>query len=225
MSQLSADKVIEDIDFIKKIILAPKDKAFISVKSLETHIRLNFISLFGVLCLVLWETTTGVITNDLLASQSNPILQRDGLWNVGLFLIGIVVAYLWLIGKKAKTENQTLHTFASNHFIYYRNFSILADLTLKFSIFALIILSEHPEWIAGLLLMYTGDLIVHGRHFYLPLLQSYCSGIICFITGISMLVMGAPHMIVPLIFFGSVNILSLFNLRALKQKMTQGEDA
>lgn len=215
-------KAIADIEFLKKTILNTSEQSPISAISIDTHVMLNIISFILAGSALLIDIFTGSITSDILASKNQPDLQIDGLVNIALFLIASLIGSYALIRGRAKKEHSPPHVFATHHFTYYRNFSILADIFIKFSLFAMIILAGKPEWISAILILFTGDLVIHGRHFYFPLHASMVLGAVCFITAAFIAIMNIPSLSIALGLFTTINLASLLNLGRMRYKIIKG---
>jgi len=219
---ISTQQAISDIEFLKKAISNSQNENHINPISIDTHLILNGIS-FGLAASALaFEISGGGITTDILASKTLPDLQVTGLLNVAIFLISIIIGVYAILKSRAKKEKSTLKEFASHNFIYYKNFSILADVLIKFLMFSLIILAGKPEWIAAILVLFTGDLVIHGRHFYLPLLHSFVTSALCFGIAVLMLCYSIPNIGISLGIFTFINGMSLFNILRIRNKYMRG---
>lgn len=219
---VSQQKVIAEIAFLKKTLLSTKDDNGVNAASIETHLILNGTSFGLVVLLLLTEWMTGGgITQDLLNSKTQPDLQIVGLLNVGVLLIALVIGFYIFVRLRSQGEGEPLHGFATRHFVYYRNFSILADLFVKFLVFSLIILAGKPEWIAAILVLFTADTAIHGRHFFLPLLQSTLVGIITFTAALGMLFLDVSDVRPAFFSFLAINALSLINLLRARREMIE----
>lgn len=221
---LKTQQILEDIEYLKKTLLSSGNKEGVHVETIDTHFILNILSLvvMGFLCML--ETLSHVITLDLLASKDLPSLQSVGLFNTATFLVTMIVGYIAVIYTSAKKGKTSAHKFASDHFVYYKNFAICWDIFLKFCIFSMVVLAGKPEWIAGLLVIFTGDMIVHGRHFYLPLKQSAIAGALSFATGLALLVLGISDINAFFTTFIVINLWSLMNIIALRRKITKEQE-
>lgn len=216
---ITQQKAIADIEFLKNTLLKSKEESPVSVVSIDTHFILNVSSfvLAGILMLV--DGLGGSITNDILASKTQPGLQIAGLINVAIFLVAVIIASYALVLARAKEENVSLHEFASRDFTYYRKFLIFSDIFIKFFLFSMIILAGQPEWIAAILVIFTADIIIQGRHFYLPLAQSSMMGCICLMIAPAMIFFHASNVSIAFAVFLMVNVISLINLSLLRRKM------
>lgn len=219
---LTQQKAIADIAFLKKTLLSTKDDSGVNAASIDTHLILNGVSFGLVVLLLLTEWVTGGgITQDVLNSRTQPDLQIMGLVDVGVLLIALVISFYTFVHLRSQKEDEHPHHFASRHFVYYRNFSILADLLVKFLMFSLIILAGKPEWIAAILVIFIGDTVIHGRHFYLPLLQSTLVGILTFAAALGMLFGGVSDISTAFFIYFAVNTISLINLLRARHKMIE----
>ena len=79
------------------------------------------------------------------------------------------------------------------------------------------------EWIAPMLALFTGDYLIQGRFFNLPLKLSLFLGIACVLVAAGMYLKGIIFVFWPLLLFVAVNLISLALL--VRSRMKDEEPA
>ena len=171
MKDQTVQQAIRDVQLIKKALgfAAQPNSQEIAKAQAAISMAATILAL-AVLIVELLTDEFGTVL--LLASRDIVTLRTQGILEVGTFLLVISLLFHYLLKGSAKRKDEPLETFVSERFSYLRNFSLAADLTVKFAIFALIILARQPQLIAPMLLVFTSDYLFQGRFFQLPFLLS-----------------------------------------------------
>lgn len=132
-----------------------------------------------------------------------------GTLEIALCLPFLVAAAYFIAWRSAKHTDRTLPEFLQRNFTYLRNLNFLSDLFVKFVVLALALLSNHGEWMPALLLLFTGDYLLQGRFFTLPLPVALLTGPLCFAGAGAMYLNGSMQMWIPFAVFCTLNAMSL----------------
>ena len=139
----------------------------------------------------------------MLGGQS-PELRLVGIGIIASILAGLVILLYFVIWRAARHSGEEFNSYVVRNFRYARLLSYLSDLMMKFGAVALVMLAGHPEWIAPLLLAFTGDYLVQGRLFTLPTRMAVILGAICIGAGFFQFIAGLEQLLVPLIVFSVI---------------------
>ncbi len=219
---ITTQKALSDIEVLKKN-LATRETPALGIESLDTHLMLNVGTLAICLLLAVFETMSGMATSDLMASTTNPDLQIEGTLNILVILSLMVLMGYAVVFYGAARQKKTVDVFTSRYFKYFRNASALSDIFVKFCCFAFVVLAGKPEWIAPLLLLFTGDVILQGRYFILSTLTSVAFALACFITAFAMFIEGYVSVGIPLWGFALINAVSLCNILRYRKNLGSQE--
>lgn len=132
-----------------------------------------------------------------------------GLVEVAISLPFLLAAIYFIAWRSAKHTERTLPEFLQRNFTYLRNLNFLSDLFVKFMVLSLAVMSGHGEWVPALLLLFTGDYLLQGRFFTLPLPVALVAGALCFAGAGTIYLMGAVHLWIPLAVWAALNLMSL----------------
>ena len=94
--------------------------------------------------------------------------------------VGLLYLLLW---RTARKDGEALAGYLSRNFSYLQGFGFLSDLFVKFVLVSILFLAERPDWISALLVIFTGDYLIQGRFFCLPLRMSLVWGWLYLLLG------------------------------------------
>ncbi len=132
-----------------------------------------------------------------------------GLMEVALSLPFLLAAIYFVAWRSAKHTRRSLPEFLQRNFTYLRKLNFLSDLFVKFVVLSLAVLSGHGEWVPALLLLFTGDYLLQGRFFTLPLPVALLAGPLCFAGAGTMYLYSSTQLWIPLAVFVALNVMSL----------------
>ena len=207
MEQKDLEKALGEVTIIKKAV----ERA----EGLETTVGLkgaaleaNLLVQGGALCLGFGTLLTELFwspplsnTTMLMLSKTNENIRIGGLITGGMYLAILILCLYLVIIIAARKEKISPSDYINQSFVYLRNLSFIADLFVKFVIFSLIIVAQKPEWIPPLLILFTGDYLIQGRLFSLPVSTSLIGGIFCLITSLAVFYYGQITLVGPLSIF------------------------
>lgn len=144
----------------------------------------------------------------LVMSKLDKDLANEGIFEIGVTLPFLLAAVYFLAWRSAAHTDRSLPEFLQKNFTYLRNLNFLSDLFVKFVVLALALRSGHGEWMPPLLLLFTGDYLLQGRFFTLPLSLSLVLGPVCFAGAATMYVTSSVQLWIPLAVFCTLNAMS-----------------
>ena len=83
---------------------------------------------------------------------------------------------------------------------------------MKFVALSLILMVGQPQWIAPLLLAFTGDYLLQGRLFTLPIRAGVVLGVLCMAAGLIQFFSDSAELLVPFVVFILITGISLGRL-------------
>lgn len=220
-------KALSDLAQIRQAIERSRGKgqgALLSSVPVDFHLFLQGGALFSALLLLGIEfATKGLQTQTLLLSKYYPEIQVGGMSSIAVFLILVVTLSYVSVRAGARKAEEDTDGFIARNFFYLKNLSLVSDLFVKFCIFTMFVVAGKPEWIAILLILFTGDYALQGRLFTLPPVLSVICGQGAFVAAAACYFYGVTSLIAPLLVFSSVSALSVIRLLAIRRKLSQGE--
>jgi len=202
--ELNVRKAIADIELIRRVL----DQA--------DH-KTDTADLFGFLAG--FELFSGdALTELLMLGGQSPELRLAGIGIIASILAGLVILLYFVIWRAAQHSGEEFNSYVVRNFRYARLLSYLSDLMMKFGAIALVMLAGHPEWIAPLLLAFTGDYLVQGRLFTLPTRMAVILGAFCIGVGFFQFIVGLEQLLVPLIVFSVIACVSTGRLIRLRRQ-------
>jgi hypothetical protein len=222
--ELSVRKAIADIELIRRVLDQADHK---TVKTglfgvtLTANIVLQGLALTSAILLAAIELFSGGgLTRLLMLGGQSPELRLVGIGVIASILAGLVILLYFVIWRAARHSGEEFNSYVVRNFRYARLLSYLSDLMMKFGAIALVLLAGHPEWIAPLLLAFTGDYLVQGRLFTLPTRMAVILGAICVGAGVLQFIAGLEQLLVPLIVFSVIACISTGRLIRLRRQQS-----
>jgi len=209
----SIQKAVKDVAMIRRAIeraSGPRRPALARRSVLDANLVLQTLSLVFAATLAVTELLSDhVITGSMLISK---YFLRDsiiGLGQLGLVLLMLVVCVYFVVWRSSRHSEQEFSEYVAHNFRYLRSVSFLGDLLVKYLVLSLLVLAPRPEWIAPMLALFTGDYLIQGRFFNLPLKLSLFLGVACVLVAAGMYLKGIIFVFWPLLLFVAVNLISL----------------
>ena len=222
--ELSVRKAIADVELIRRVLDQADHKtakAGLFGVTLTANIVLQGLALTGAILLVAIELFSGGgLTRLLMLGGQSPELRLVGIGVIASILAGLVILLYFVIWRAARHSGEEFNSYVVRNFRYARLLSYLSDLMMKFGAIALVLLAGHPEWIAPLLLAFTGDYLVQGRLFTLPTRVAVILGAICVGAGVLQFIVGLEQLLVPLIVFSVIACISTGRLIRLRRQQS-----
>ena len=222
--ELSVRKAIADVELIRRVLDQADHKtvkAGLFGVTLTANIVLQGLALTSAILLVAIELFSGGgLTRLLMLGGQSPELRLVGIGVIASILAGLVILLYFVIWRAARHSGEEFNSYVVRNFRYARLLSYLSDLMMKFGAIALVLLAGHPEWIAPLLLAFTGDYLVQGRLFTLPTRMAVILGAICVGAGVLQFIAGLEQLLVPLIVFSVIACISTGRLIRLRRQQS-----
>lgn len=221
--QASVQRALQDIETIRRAIdgIHQQESQLTQVKA--PGVQMIVLGAAGGLSTLLFLL-------ELLLSDFNTLwlmsqyyirdIQKVSIFEIGFFLIIILLGFYFIIWRASAHQGEKVDDYIARNFRYLKNFSLIWDLFLKFSILSLIILAAQPHWIAPLLFLFTADYCFQGRFFILPLRLSYALGLLCVLGAALQFLYASPFLAWPFAGFSVVALASLFYVWKNSRKRT-----
>ena len=159
----------------------------------------------------------GMVFRSLVLEKGSADLRLIGIGIVAAILVGIVTALYFVLWRAAKHRGEEFGAYIKRNFRYARHVSYLSDILMKFFAVALLFLAGQSQWIAPLLMAFTGDYLLQGRLFTLPVELAPILGAVCIAGGIAQFVLESNSLLIPLAVFSTISALSIGRLIKLQQ--------
>jgi len=214
-------KALADIALIRRSLdqseQDPLDSRLVGV-TLEANLVLQALAFISALLLVALEIFSGnAITHTLMIGGQFDEFRRFGIGIMAFILVGLLVALYFVLWRAALHSGESVSAYITRNFRYVKNLSLVSDLLMKFITLALLLLADRPEWVAPVLLAFTGDYLLQGRFFTFPTRTSVVFGLACVAAAIAQFAGQNPSLLIPLGAFALIAGLSTARL-ALRQQ-------
>lgn len=214
-------KALGDIALIRRTLDQSEqdqlDSRLVGV-TLEANLVLQALAFVSALLLVLLEILSGnAITHTLMVGGQFDEFRRFGIGIMAFILVGLLVALYFVLWRAALHSGESVSVYITRNFRYVKNLSLISDLLMKFITLALLLLANRPEWVAPVLLAFTGDYLLQGRFFTFPTRTSVVLGLVCVAGALVQFVSQNSSLLIPLGAFALVAGLSTARL-ALRQQ-------
>lgn len=220
-ANFDVQKALGDIALIRRTLDQSEqdqlDSRLVGV-TLEANLLLQTLAFASALLLVLLEVMSGhSITHTLMTGNQVDEFRRFGIGIMGFILVGLLITLYFVLWRAAIHNGENIGAYITRNFRYVRNLSLISDLLIKFMTLALLLLANKPEWVAPVLLAFTGDYLLQGRFFTFPTKASVVLGVACIAGGLAQFFSHSPSLLIPLAVFALVAGLSTVRL-ALRQQ-------
>lgn len=213
-------QAIEDLATVRKAIEAAgsSDPSARTRSVTGTHLLLQLSALGLALLLIGVEAATGNLASQALSmSPWSADIRVSTVATMGQLLLVLVGALYFVVHRASRASQRDFGAFVARNFAYLRNLTFLSDLLVKFVIVALVVHLRAPQWVAPLLLLFTGDYLLQGRFFTLPLRLALGLGVGCIVGAVALAWFGEALLIWPLAAFACVCVVSVaYTLRLRK---------
>ena len=215
-TQLDIQNAISDIAIIKQVLNKTEqdqiDNKLVGI-TLSANMLLQSLALIGALSLCLWEIFSGnSMTQTLMVAREYNDLRIYEIGFMGAILIGLLIPFYFVIWRASKHNGEGFTTYIVRNFKYLKNLSFFSDLLMKFVGIALIVLAAKTEWVAPLLVAYTGDYLLQQRFFTLSIKASALLGLSCIAIAAVLFFSGSYSLITPLAIFTLIATISVAKL-------------
>jgi len=209
-------KALSDIAVIRRALNQADqdqiDSRLVGV-TLDANLLIQAVAFVTALSLFLIEFASGnAITQTLMTGGQLDEFRRFGIGMMGFILFGLLVTLYFVLWRAALHNGEDMGSYITRNFKYVKNLSLISDLLMKFITLALLLLAGKAEWVAPVLIAFTGDYLLQGRFFTLPTRTSAVLGIGCLALAIAQFASGSPALLVPLGVFALIAGLSTARL-------------
>lgn len=220
-ANFDVQKALADIALIRRTLDQSEqdqlDSRLVGI-TLEANLLLQAMAFASALLLILLEIMSGnAITHTLMTGGQLDEFRRFGIGMMGFILVGLLVALYFVLWRAALHSGENVSAYITRNFRYVKNLSLISDLLMKFITLALLLLANRPEWVAPVLLAFTGDYLLQGRFFTFPTRTSVVLGLACVAGALAQFFSQSPSLLIPLAAFALVAGLSTARL-ALRQQ-------
>lgn len=215
-SKFDIQNALADIAVIRRT-LNQNDRdqmdANISGVTLDANMLLQGLAFVAVTSIMLIEITTGnAILETLETAGQTDELRFFGIGLMGFILAGLLGTFYFVIWRASLHNGEKLQSYITRNFKYVKNLSMVSDLLMKFITISILLMTGRIEWLAPLLLAFTGDYLLQGRFFTLQMKTSAVLGIGCLIVAIAQLLSNSHTLLLPLGAFAMISGISIINL-------------
>ena len=213
MQDVNIQQAISDLAIIRQAIerrrtASPTPAALRNV--LDANLVLQVAAFVFVLCLIGLELVKGPSIHDALEiAESYRPMALLGIEQIALTLILLALTAYFVVWRASLHAEQPLSVFLEQNFVFLHRFSFLGDLTVKFAVVALVLMSGRALWLTPLLVLFTGDYLIQGRFFTLPLTWSLILGLVCLMLAAVLFFAQALLVVYAFSIFAVVNAISL----------------
>lgn len=207
-ANLDIQKALADIALIRRTLDQSEqdrmDGRLVGV-TLEANLVLQAVAFASALLLLVLEIASGqTITHTLMVGGQLDEFRRFGIGMMGFILLGLLVTLYFVLWRAAVHDGEDVGDYISRNFRYVKHLSLISDLLMKFFAIALVLLANRPEWVAPLLLAFTGDYLLQGRFFTFPMRISVVLGLLCVAGGLVQFFTHNAALAIPLAVFALV---------------------
>lgn len=201
-------KALADISLIRRA-LDHADQDQIDTRlvgvTLDANLLLQSAAFLAALALCMTEIFSGnSVTQTLMMSSEVDELRHFGIGFMAAILIGLLVALYFILWRAALHNNESMGAYITRNFKYVKNLSLISDLLMKFITISLLLLAGKAEWVAPVLMAFTGDYLLQGRFFTLPTKTSVVLGIGCLVAAFAQFIIGSHALLFPLLVFSFI---------------------
>lgn len=221
-SDFDIQKALADIALIRRT-LDQSDQDSLDARlvgvTLEANLVLQAVAFVSALLLLALEILSGnAITHTLMTGGQLDQFRRFGIGMMGFILLGLLVTLYFVLWRAALHNGENVSAYIARNFRYVKNLSLISDLMIKFITLALLLLANKPEWVAPVLLAFTGDYLLQGRFFTFPTKTAVILGVACVAASLAQFFSQNPSLLVPLAAFALIAGLSAARLAMRQQQ-------
>lgn len=187
--------------------------------TLDANLLLQTLIFVSALALFLVEIVSdNAIIQTLMAAGQVDDLRHFGIGLMGFILVGLLITLYFVLWRAALHNGESIQSYITRNFKYVKNLSLISDLLMKFITISLLMLAGKAEWIAPVLMAFTGDYLLQGRFFTLPTKTSAVLGIGCLVAAFAQFASNSHALLMPLGVFTLIAGMSLARIAIRYQK-------
>jgi len=221
---LDVRQAIADVALLRRVLhqIEQKRTDQESVGLFGTTLNANMLLQGGALCVALTLAiieifSDNVISRTMTLGNESLDLRLAGIGIVALMLLGMITALYFVLWRAARHNGEEFGAYIARNFRYARHVSYLSDLLMKFVAVALVLLAGQSQWVAPLLMAFTGDYLLQGRLFTLPTKAAMALGVVCIGGALLQFLSHSDSLLIPLAVFSVISAFSVGRLIHLYQ--------
>jgi len=221
---LDVRQAIADVALLRRVLhqIEQKRTDQESAGLFGTTLNTNMLLQGGALCIALALAiveifSDNVISRAMILGNESLDLRLAGIGVVALMLLGMITALYFVLWRAARHNGEDFGAYIARNFRYARHVSYLSDLLMKFVAVALVLLAGQSQWVAPLLMAFTGDYLLQGRLFTLPTKAAVALGVVCIGGALLQFLSHSDSLLIPLAVFSVVSAFSVGRLIHLYQ--------
>ena len=221
---LDVRQAIADVALLRRVLhqIEQKRTDQESAGLFGTTLNANMLLQGGALCIALALAiveifSDNVISRAMILGNESLDLRLAGIGIVALMLLGMVTALYFVLWRAARHNGEEFGAYIARNFRYARHVSYLSDLLMKFVAVALVLLAGKSQWVAPLLMAFTGDYLLQGRLFTLPTKTAMALGVVCIGGALLQFLSHSDSLLIPLAVFSVISAFSIGRLIHLHQ--------
>ena len=221
---LDVRQAIADVALLRRVLHQIEEKrndqesAGLFGTTLNTKLLLQGGALCIALALAIVEIfSDNVISRAMILGNESLDLRLAGIGIVALMLLGMITALYFVLWRAARHNGEEFGAYIARNFRYARHVSYLSDLLMKFVAVALVLLAGQSQWVAPLLMAFTGDYLLQGRLFTLPTKAAVALGVVCIGGALLQFLSHSDSLLIPLAVFSVISAFSVGRLLYLYQ--------
>ena len=225
-ANFDVQKALADIALIRRALNQTDqdqmDERLVGV-TLDANLLLQAVAFVSALALCLIEIVSGnAVTQTLMFGGQVDEFRRFGIGLMGFILAGLLITLYFVLWRAALHNGESMRSYITRNFKYVKNLSLISDVLMKFITLSLLLLAGKAEWIAPVLMAFTGDYLLQGRFFTLPTKISALLGIGCLAVAFAQFVSNSHSLLLPFAVFAFIAGISTARLaiRYQQQKTT-----
>jgi hypothetical protein len=212
-------QAIADVALLRRVLhqIEQKRTDQESVGLFGTTLNANMLLQGGALCVALTLaiieiSSDNVISRAMMLGNESLDLRHAGIGIVALMLLGMITALYFVLWRAARHNGEEFGAYIARNFRYARHVSYLSDLLMKFVAVALVLLAGQSQWVAPLLMAFTGDYLLQGRLFTLPTKVAVTLGVVCIGGALLQFLSRSDSLLIPLAVFSVISAFSVGRL-------------
>ena len=221
---LDVRQAIADVALLRRVLhqIEQKRADQESAGLFGSTLNANMLLQGGALCIALALTiveifSDNVISRAMILGNESLDLRLAGIGIVALMLLGMITALYFVLWRAARQNGEEFGAYIARNFRYARHVSYLSDLLMKFVAVALVLLAGQSQWVAPLLMAFTGDYLLQGRLFTLPTKVAMALGVACIGGALLQFLSHSDSLLIPLAVFSVISAFSVGRLLYLYQ--------
>ena len=216
---LDVRQAIADVALLRRVLhqIEQKRTDQESAGLFGTTLNANMLLQGGALCIALALAiveifSDNVISRAMILGNESLDLRLAGIGIVALMLLGMITALYFVLWRAARHNGEEFGAYIARNFRYARHVSYLSDLLMKFVAVALVLLAGQSQWVAPLLMAFTGDYLLQGRLFTLPTKAAVALGVVCIGGALVQFLSHSDSLLIPLAVFSVISAFSVGRL-------------